>query len=190
MKYSMPPINLPKAIQAAGVLLRYDHGERLGILRLMKLLYIADRESLAESGRTITGDSYAALDHGPVLSTLYNIIKDEDVRSSEWRKYVERNEYWLKPKSDPGVGQLSRFEVRKLNEIATRFAGQDVWEIVKLTHTFPEWKRNAPPEKSSNPIPLDDLIDALGLSSEAESIKEQLAEEAAHRRLQQSIAHQ
>lgn len=183
MNYEVPPIDLAKAIQAAGVLLRFDHGEKVGILRLMKLLYIADREALKESGRTITGDRYAALDNGPILSTLYNIIKDEDTRATEWRKYVDKERYWLTPKADPGVGQLSRFEVRKLNEVATRFAGEDVWEIVKFTHTFPEWKDNAPPEKSSKPIPLEDILKALGMADEAERIKKELSEEAALRRL-------
>ena len=49
-----------KSLQAAGVLLGLDGG-RMERIRLLKLLYIADRELLAESGRTITGDRAVAL---------------------------------------------------------------------------------------------------------------------------------
>jgi uncharacterized phage-associated protein len=176
-------LDLPKAIQAVGLLLNLEHGERVGILRLMKLLYIADREALAETGRSITGDRYSALDHGPVLSGLYNIMKDEDARSLEWRKHFTRDRYYLKAKGDPGVGQLSRYEVRKLREVADRFSGTDVWDIVKHTHTFAEWKKNEPADGSSNPIQLTDVLCALGIEHEAERIGQELMEEAEFRRL-------
>jgi uncharacterized phage-associated protein len=43
-----------KALQAAGVLLDADDN-RMEAMRLLKLLYITDRELLAETGRTLTG---------------------------------------------------------------------------------------------------------------------------------------
>ena len=43
-----------KTLQASGVLLSLD-ANRMAYIRLLKLLYIADREWLAEAGRTITG---------------------------------------------------------------------------------------------------------------------------------------
>ena len=51
-----------KALQAAGVLLSLD-GDRMERIRLLKLLYIADRELLAETGRTITGDRKETPEH-------------------------------------------------------------------------------------------------------------------------------
>ena len=58
-----------KTLQAAGVLLSLD-GDRMEQIRLLELLYIADRELLAETGRTITGDRAVAMRHGPVLSQV------------------------------------------------------------------------------------------------------------------------
>lgn len=46
--------NFEKALQAAGVVLGEHHG-RMKSIRLLKILYIADRELLAETGRTLTG---------------------------------------------------------------------------------------------------------------------------------------
>ena len=56
-----------KSLQAAGCLLEL-HGDRMEYVRLLKLLYIADREMMAEAGAPITGDRAVAMDHGPVLA--------------------------------------------------------------------------------------------------------------------------
>src|SRR5262245_18254423 len=120
-KRSVMRLDTMKAIQAAAVLLREEHCERMGYLRLMKLLYIADRECLKEVGKPITGDRTVAMEHGPVLSNLLNIVKDEDGRSTEWRQFIRRETYWLELCEDPGTGELTRFEIRKLKEVAQRF---------------------------------------------------------------------
>ena len=52
-----------KTLQAAGVLLDADDNH-MEFMRLVKLLYIADRELLATTGRTLTGDRVVALKTG------------------------------------------------------------------------------------------------------------------------------
>ena len=39
-----------------------------------------------------------------------------------------------------------------------------------ITHTFPEWKKNHPGE-SSRPIPMQDILEAVGRSDQAEAIE-------------------
>jgi uncharacterized phage-associated protein len=56
-----------RTLQASAYLLHLRKG-RMSQLRLLKLLYIADREWLAESGYPITGDHARALKNGPVLT--------------------------------------------------------------------------------------------------------------------------
>src|SRR5437899_12988053 len=41
-----------------------------------KLLFLADKLHLVRYGRPITGDHYWALEHGPVPSTVLNLIND------------------------------------------------------------------------------------------------------------------
>src|SRR5438105_4403367 len=60
--------NLKKTVQAAAEFLRHEPGKQMSRLRLIKLLYIADREALLETGRPITSDTIVAMKHGPVLS--------------------------------------------------------------------------------------------------------------------------
>lgn len=47
--------NERKAVQAAAYLLKLNGG-RMGSTRLLTLMYLADREMLLRTGRTITGD--------------------------------------------------------------------------------------------------------------------------------------
>ena len=146
-----------KALQAAAFLLTRE-GEMTRI-RLLKLLYLADRASLEETGRTITGDQVVAMEHGPVLSTVYDWIKHSN---QEWSSIVENEgKHGLRLVRDPGTGNLSRYDVRKLSEISDRYLELDEWEIVELTHQLPEWKKNDP-GKSSKPIPLHDILEGLG----------------------------
>src|SRR5258708_25135951 len=63
-----------KAAEAASVILRLSGGQR-NYMELVKLLYLADREALIRFGYPITGDRFAALPHGLVLSRILNLIR-------------------------------------------------------------------------------------------------------------------
>jgi len=43
-------------------------------LKICKMIYHADKLSLAEYGRLIFGETYVAMEHGPVPSGAYNLI--------------------------------------------------------------------------------------------------------------------
>lgn len=174
------PFHIEKVAQAAGVLLKCEETRRMGRLRLLKLLYIAERERLQECGRPITGDSVVAMDHGPVLSQIYNLIKGVDLLTPQWERYVRSvglREVLLV--EDPGVGELTRREIEKLHQVSKRFEDVDDYAIAIYTHSFPEWVRNQPPAGSANRIPLDHVLEATGLMP----IKDQLLSDAANLRL-------
>ena len=81
-----------KTTQGAAVLLALD-GHSMDRMRLIKLLYIADRELLAESGRTLTGDRAVAMKNGPVLSRVYDLIKGIAVPAEDWGRYLRSEGY-------------------------------------------------------------------------------------------------
>ncbi len=170
------PFNTMKSIQAAAVLLN-RHAGRMTRLRLVKLLYIADRESIAETLRPVTGDDIVAMDHGPVPTRIYRLICRRDAESPLWDTYIEQQgDRDLVLIADPGQGKLSRYELGKLGEVADRYRDLKDYKIADITHDFPEWERNQPPEGSKQDISLTDILEASGLSGYRDRI---LAEEQA-----------
>ncbi len=155
-------LDFKKTIQAATLLAQRELGGIISRMRLLKLLYIADREALKEIGRTISGDRHAALRKGPILSEFYDIIKGETVRSKVFEKSFKSVGYKLNLIKSAGVGHLNRYEIRKLQEISERYAGQDDEDLSEITHAFSEWKKNKPAGNSSRAISLSDMLEGVG----------------------------
>jgi uncharacterized phage-associated protein len=161
--------DVPKTIQAIGVLLRNSPGRRMNYLRLLKLLYIADRESLRETGRPITGDQAVAMPRGPVLSGVYNLVRGHHMQIPLWNTYFRCEKWDLEFRAETEIGDLSKYEIEKLESITRQYDDRDEWEMVEETHKFPEWKKNDPGD-SSRPIPLEDILDAVGRAHDIEAI--------------------
>lgn len=83
--------NERKAAAAAAFLLQEEAGT-MDYMRLVKLLYLAERESLARLGHPIVGDAYYALDQGPILSRVLDLCKHES--SGAWATQIERSGLW------------------------------------------------------------------------------------------------
>ena len=133
--------NFEKTLQAAGVLLHLEE-KRMSRLRLLKFLYIADRELLAEAAHPITGDVGYAMKYGPVLSRVYDLIKGTGPRAVEWDDYIHSDGYLVKLVKEPARSKLSKEEVEKLHEIVDRYRGTLDDELSDETHAFPEWKKH------------------------------------------------
>ena len=171
-----------KIAQALGVLFRADGVDRMNYMRILKLLYIADRESLRETGRPIAGGAVVAMPRGPVLEEVYNLIRGQHRQMPLWGSYFRTSRYDLELLHAPDVGQLSRYEIKKLQEIAQRHENDDEWALSQLTHGFLEWQKNDP-GNSSKPIPLDDILEAVGRAEDKEAILQEACDQAAFDRL-------
>lgn len=149
-----------KATQAAGLLLSLAGG-RMMRLRLIKLLYLAEREHLRDAGRPIVGDYYVSMRHGPVLSNVLDLAEEDDrLPGAVWRGYIRRDgEHGVRLVQDPGQDQLSRAEVETLRRVHREQRSRTRWEIRDMTHLFPEWQDPGP---SSVPIFVEDILSALG----------------------------
>jgi uncharacterized phage-associated protein len=153
------PFNEQKATEAAAYLLRV-RGGRMHYLKLLKLLYIADREALRRWGIPISHDNYVSMDHGPVLSQTYNLIRDGGSRF--WSEHISAPfaDYEIELTGNPlQVEKLSVAEERLLDEIFESYGKLNRWDLVEKTHGFPEWKD---PHGSSLPIDVRDILSALG----------------------------
>jgi len=145
-------------------------------MKLIKLLYLGDRESLLRTGRPITGDRYVSMDSGPVLSKVYDLINEEPkTADSPWFEYISKPEdYSVRLcKEEPETDELSRFENGLLQAMFEKYREMDQFDLAQLTHTIcPEWRD---PEHSSLPIAPEDILRAGGKSPEE---IERIAQEA------------
>ncbi len=146
-----------RSLQASAYLLRLDR-KRMSYLRLLKLLYIAGREWLAKTGESISGDRACAMKNGPVLSTVYDLIKGNGSRAGHWDDFIHTEGYALELVKDPGRGELSSGIVEKLAEVSERYRGVDDREPSEQAHQFPEWVAHY--RGSASPIPWQDILRA------------------------------
>ncbi|MCA1791519.1 MAG: SocA family protein [Thioalkalivibrio sp.] len=154
-----------KATQAAARLLRLRGGS-MSHLKLIKLLYLVDRESLIRWGRPVTHDSYFSMPHGPVLSfTLDRINQPEYSPGAYWHTVVagkQNNEVRLVSDAVPN-DHLSEAEEQLIDEIFARFGYMTRWQLRDYTHTLPEWRD---PDGSSRPIDPADILRTAGFSED------------------------
>ncbi|MGH9534235.1 MAG: Panacea domain-containing protein [Terriglobales bacterium] len=167
-----------KAAEAAGVLLGKP-GRQMPYMRLIKLMYLADRESLHRFGRPIVGGHYVAMKLGPVLSEVLDAIKCE--RPGAWRDAVERSGYDAGLKAQPEPRLLSKAEISVLEETADLFRRLDQWALSGLAHGLPEWRD---PGASAVEIAPEEILAVLQKSEEEiEEIREDAVEIAHFNRL-------
>ena len=140
----------PKATQAAAFLLKRSGG-RMGYFNLIKMLYLADRKSLIETGSPITGDRFVSMDHGPVLSHILDLSKEQRTGQT-WRESIRLEGYDVVLMGNPQSGRLCDYDENVLNRVFDLWGHKD-WQAIKNhTHGLPEW---ADPEGSSTrSIPL------------------------------------
>jgi Protein of unknown function (DUF4065) len=101
--------NIQKTIQAIAALLHFHESKEMSYLRMPELLYLADRESLKETGRPITGDRVVAMEHRPALSSVYDLIKGEHTGWPVWSGFLGKKWYRIERLQDPGNGALSKY---------------------------------------------------------------------------------
>ncbi len=166
--------NFPKTIQMVKRILQ-NNGGILNYTKLIKLLYIIEKESLNVSGRPVSGDDYVSMDNGPVLSTVYDLIKGKCLFKkwqTEWDNLFKTNVFDLEYKLaltneiEQEFSELNEEELELIDNIDNRFKDFNWNEMKQYTHNkelFPEWEY---PYGSSNPIKIIDILKNLRKTDE------------------------
>ncbi len=93
----------------------------MSYIKLIKLLYLLDREALLRWGRTVTTDRPVSMDKGPAVSQIYDLIREEQPPGSfgaYWRAHISVPQDWeVCLLSDPPADELSRAEESLIEEI-------------------------------------------------------------------------
>ena len=144
-----------KAIEAMSYLLSLNGGS-MNYMVAIKLLYLADREMLANGHISITTDSYSAGTGGPVLRNILVRIKEGE--SKEWNDRIDLN--------GPCVELVSPFEEYKeiseqerevIARIYREFGYYKRIELLEYCQGLKEWHD---PHGCFVPIGIDSILDA------------------------------
>ena len=153
-----------RAAQAAARLLD-KHGGTMPWLKLVKLLYLADRAALVEGGYPITGDRFIAMRFGPVLGRVLDLIKDDcPAEDSVWHGYVVRERFDARLAGAADNGWLSEYDMGILDGVFDAYGCLREWDVVARTHALPEWKD---PGDSVIPVEPEDILRYSGYSETA-----------------------
>ena len=151
--------NERRATEAAAEFLKL-RGGRMSYLKLIKLLYLLDREALLRWGRPVTTDRYVAMNNGPVVSRIHDMIRDEPAPGtvSIWRQFISAPaNYEVTLAAEPERDELSRAEESLIEEVFSRYGKLSRWDLVNLSHELPEWQD---PNGSAIPIQYRDILRA------------------------------
>ena len=163
--------NHKKTIEAAALFLKL-HGVPMEYMKLLKLLYMADRMTLDKMDESITGDKYVSMKYGPVLSKVYDQIIDgphqENEENNLWSKYISSpSEYLVKLLEDPGVGELCEEEEEIIERVYELYGKMDVFKLANLTHDLcPEWTDPNTKSLKSLPISIEEILKHLNKTEE------------------------
>ena len=132
-------------------------------LKLMELLYLAERRSYLEHGYGISDDTLVSMPYGPVLSSTLKLMIG---RERVWQAYIS-------DKADHKVSLVNAdIMIEDLDELSQsdRKILDEVWEQFELsnyTKNYPEWEE---PSGSSLPIDLKRLFASEGRTPEQVAI--------------------
>ena len=139
--------NETKATQAAAHLIKRRGQGYMSYMKLMKLLYFADREALQRWGSPITADTFYSMDRGPVLSRVLDFVTEgaSPLEPHFWEQHLQvhgqsQGDHEVRMVADPSNGELSEAEEGLLDEVFNRYGNLSRWAIVEEAHKLPEWE--------------------------------------------------
>lgn len=135
--------------------------------KLIKLLYIADRDCFISLGYPITGDQQYAMKFGPVpsacLDSLNGIIQEYNIVFNYL--HVSDNKVMLKNNVPSDIPQLTKDELNILDGVIEKYGDISTSKLIGITHSFPEW-RDTFAENTSTLIPYELILKHYGKSPE------------------------
>ena len=145
--------DIVRVAQALGFLLSQTKDCRMDRVKLIKLLWAADRIHLRRYGRTITDlNDYFAMRHGPVCSLALDIAGNNNsydlglssADSDYINDHFSADEKSTRLSKDPGQDRLSETDKEALREAWDKFKNIDRFALAdNISHQYPEWQKHA-----------------------------------------------
>ena len=127
-------------------------------MKLHKLLYFAQRESIIQTGKPLFDATFRGWKYGPILKEIRELYK---------------NNSFVLVNSCSDIDEMQPI----INAVFEEYAKKDSWSLSRLTHGEYSWKKSREGipenENSDNPINVEDIrIDADRVKARRELLKQ------------------
>lgn len=127
-----------------------EYGKKIDEMKLHKLLYFAQRESIIQTGNPLFEAIFYGWKFGPVLKEIRGVYRENSFSKDLCRDVVTEMEPIM-------------------NKVFEEYAGKDSWSLSRLTHGEVSWQNSrigVPAEANS-----DNPMNILDIRLDAERIK-------------------
>jgi len=109
-------------------------------VKVMKLLYLADREQFIRHGCPITGDNQRAMQYGPVPSRSLDLLNGFCTSPHDTVfKFLHIDDNKVFARENPGTSLLNTDEIAVLDDVVKKYGSIPSWSLVHQTHALPEY---------------------------------------------------
>lgn len=119
-----------------------DFGERIGEMKLHKLLYFTQRESLIRKGEPMFDEQFLAWRYGPVMVQIRSAYANDMLSDMPSDEFVEQYK-------------------DVFDFVFQNYAHKDAWSLSYLSHAEVSWKnarKDLLPEQNGNePLKIEDI---------------------------------
>lgn len=117
-------------------------GERIDEMKLHKMLYFAQRESLIQKDEPLFAETFYGWKYGPVLKEIRNAYKDNLFYAVVDEQVIQRI-------------------VKIMDKVFIEYADKDSWSLSRLTHGEISWRNSrqgiADGENGDYPMDIEDI---------------------------------
>ena len=138
-----------KISQIIGYIFKISNTTRMNRVKLIKLIWAADRYHIRKYGRLVTEDAYYAMAHGPVSSLALDIaqLTEWEFNSAEYNFLdklfnYDKKDTWVEHDAIIDEDYLSDTDKEALEFAWNTFGNYDAFYLADtISHYYPEWKK-------------------------------------------------
>jgi len=154
-------LNAEKALE----LLLYVSRHTRDLFHVLTTIYYADKMHLDRYGRLISGDTYLAMDDGPVPGGVYDLIRfvrgddndypfDERIIAAHPEAALKASDKEIIPSREPNLDYLSESDQACLDKMIERYARMDDEQLRAMVRVERAYRKTA----KNRSIPWGDIV--------------------------------
>lgn len=120
-------------------------------MKVIKLIYFADRYHIRKYGRPVIGDKYWAMKLGPVASYTLHAAEFNTKLERDCLRYAKKFLSHIKgdvkilnivSKDKVDLNVFSQTDIEALETVFKEFGDKDQFELADIAHKYPEWLKH------------------------------------------------